>query len=109
MIYLKQEGRGIGLLNKIKAYQLQDLGLDTVEANQFLNMPVDARDYKVAARIIQLLKIRSVSLLTNNPDKIEQLKAEGIDVADRIPIVIPANRYDEDYLDVKKRKMGHLI
>ena len=109
MIYLKQEGRGIGLLNKIKAYQLQDLGLDTVEANQFLNMPVDARDYKVAARIIQLLKIRSVSLLTNNPDKIEQLKAEGIDVADRIPIVIPSNSYDEDYLDVKKRKMGHLI
>ena len=75
VIYLKQEGRGIGLLNKIKAYQLQDLGLDTVEANQYLDMPVDARDYKVAARIIQLLKIRSVSLLTNNPDKIEQLKA----------------------------------
>lgn len=109
VIYLKQEGRGIGLLNKIKAYQLQDLGLDTVEANQFLNMPVDARDYKVAAKIIQLLKIRSVALITNNPDKIEQLKAEGIDVVGRIPIVIPSNRYDEDYLDVKKRKMGHLI
>ena len=109
VIYLKQEGRGIGLLNKIKAYQLQDLGLDTVEANQFLNMPVDARDYKVAAKIIQLLKIRSVALLTNNPDKMKQLKAEGINVADRIPIVIPSNGYDEDYLDVKKRKMGHLI
>ncbi len=109
VVYLKQEGRGIGLLNKIKAYQLQDLGLDTVEANQFLELPVDARDYKVAARIIQLLKIRSVSLLTNNPDKIDQLKAEGIDVVDRIPIVIPPNRYDEDYLDVKRHKMGHLI
>jgi len=109
VIYLKQEGRGIGLLNKIKAYQLQDLGLDTVEANQFLNMPVDARDYKVAAKIIQLLKIRSVALLTNNPDKMKQLRAEGINVADRIPIVIPSNGYDEDYLDVKKRKMGHLI
>jgi GTP cyclohydrolase II len=109
VIYLKQEGRGIGLLNKIKAYQLQDLGLDTVEANQYLNMPVDARDYKVAAKIIQLLKIRSVSLLTNNPDKIEKLIAEGVHVVDRIPIVIPSNRYDEDYLDVKKRKMGHLI
>ena len=109
VIYLKQEGRGIGLLNKIKAYQLQDLGLDTVEANQFLNMPVDARDYKVAAKIIQILKIRSVALMTNNPDKIEQLTAEGIDVVERIPVVIPSNRYDEDYLDVKKRKRGHLI
>ena len=109
VIYLKQEGRGIGLLNKIKAYQLQDLGLDTVEANQYLEMPVDARDYKVAARIIQLLKIRSVSLLTNNPDKITQLKGEGIDVVSRIPVVIPANGFDGDYLDAKKRKMGHLI
>jgi GTP cyclohydrolase II len=109
LIYLKQEGRGIGLLNKIKAYQLQDLGLDTVEANQFLNMPIDARDYKVAAKIIQLLKIRSVALLTNNPDKMKQLTAEGVDVVERIPIVIPSNGYDEDYLDVKKRKLGHLI
>jgi GTP cyclohydrolase II len=109
VIYLKQEGRGIGLLNKIKAYQLQDLGLDTIEANQYLDLPVDARDYKVAAKIIALLKIRSVSLLTNNPDKIGQLKASGIEVVDRIPIVIPANRHDKDYLDVKKTKMGHLL
>lgn len=109
VIYLKQEGRGIGLLNKIKAYQLQDLGLDTIEANQYLDLPVDARDYKVAAQIIALLKIRSVALLTNNPDKIGQLKGEGIDVVDRIPIVIPANSYDRGYLDTKKEKMGHLI
>jgi GTP cyclohydrolase II len=109
VIYLKQEGRGIGLLNKIRAYQLQDLGLDTVEANQYLDLPVDARDYKVAAKIIDLLKIRSVSLLTNNPDKIDQLKAEGINVVDRIPIVMPANRHDRDYLDVKKQKMGHML
>jgi GTP cyclohydrolase II len=109
VIYLKQEGRGIGLLNKIRAYQLQDLGLDTVEANQYLDLPVDARDYKVAAKIIDLLKIRSVALLTNNPDKIDQLKAEGINVVDRIPIVIPANRHDRDYLDVKKQKMGHML
>jgi GTP cyclohydrolase II len=109
VIYLKQEGRGIGLLNKIRAYQLQDLGLDTVEANQYLNLPVDARDYKVAAKIIKLLKIRSVLLLTNNPDKIEQLKREKVQVAGRIPIVIPANRHDQGYLDVKKSKMGHLI
>lgn len=109
VIYLKQEGRGIGLLNKIKAYQLQDLGLDTIEANQYLDLPVDARDYKVAAAIIELLKIRSVALLTNNPDKIGQLRKEGIKVADRIPIVIPANRHDAGYLDVKKNKMGHMI
>ena len=109
VIYLKQEGRGIGLLNKIKAYQLQELGLDTIEANQYLNLPVDARDYEVAAKIIRLLKIRSVSLMTNNPDKIEQLKAAGIEVVERIPIVIPANRYDSEYLEVKKEKMGHLL
>ena len=109
VIYLKQEGRGIGLLNKIKAYQLQDLGLDTIEANQYLDMPVDARDYGVAAKIIKLLKIRSVSLMTNNPDKIDQLKGAKINVVGRIPIVIPANRHDESYLDVKRSKMGHLI
>jgi GTP cyclohydrolase II len=109
VIYLKQEGRGIGLLNKIKAYQLQDLGLDTIEANQYLDLPVDSRDYRVAAKIIKLLKIRSVSLLTNNPDKIEQLKDAKINVVGRIPIVIPANRHDAGYLDVKRNKMGHMI
>jgi 3,4-dihydroxy 2-butanone 4-phosphate synthase/GTP cyclohydrolase II len=109
IVYLDQEGRGIGLLNKIKAYQLQDLGLDTIEANQYLDMPVDARDYRVAAKIIKLLKIRSVSLMTNNPDKIDQLTAARITVVGRIPIVIPANRHDESYLDVKRSKMGHLI
>jgi GTP cyclohydrolase II len=109
VIYLKQEGRGIGLMNKIRAYQLQDLGLDTVEANQYLDLPVDARDYKVAAKIIKLLKIKSVSLLTNNPDKIEQLKAAKISVVGRIPIVIPGNGHDEGYLEVKRRKMGHII
>jgi GTP cyclohydrolase II len=109
VIYLKQEGRGIGLLNKIRAYELQELGLDTVEANQYLDLPVDARDYKVAAKMIKLLKIRSVALLTNNPDKIEQLTAEGINVVDRIPIVIPANHHDRGYLDVKKQKMRHML
>jgi GTP cyclohydrolase II len=109
VIYLKQEGRGIGLLNKIRAYQLQELGLDTVEANQYLNLPVDARDYRVAAKIIKLLKIRSVMLLTNNPDKIEQLKQANIGVEGRIPIIIPANSHDEGYLEVKKNKMGHMM
>ena len=109
VIYLRQEGRGIGLLNKIRAYELQDLGLDTIEANQYLGLPVDARDYRVAAKIIELLKIRSVTLLTNSPDKIGQLKAEGIDVVDRIPVIIPPTAFDEGYLDVKKKKMGHML
>lgn len=109
VIYLKQEGRGIGLLNKIKAYQLQELGLDTVEANLYLGFPGEARDYKVAQKILALLGARSVSLLTNNPDKIDKLRAEGVEVVERIPIVIPANPHDEDYLATKKEKMGHLF
>ncbi|MFQ3619451.1 MAG: GTP cyclohydrolase II [Spirochaetales bacterium] len=109
LIYLMQEGRGIGLLNKIKAYQLQDLGLDTVEANHFLGYPGEARDYRVAAKIIQLLGISSVALLTNNPDKIEKLKKEGVTVTDRIPLVIPPNPHDKYYLETKKQKMGHLF
>jgi GTP cyclohydrolase II len=104
-----QEGRGIGLLNKIKAYQLQDLGLDTVEANHFLGYPGEARDYRVAAKIIQLLGIRSVSLLTNNPDKIEKLRKEGVVITERLPLVIKPNPHDEFYLKTKKEKMGHLI
>jgi GTP cyclohydrolase II len=109
VIYLKQEGRGIGLLNKIKAYQLQELGLDTVEANLYLGFPDEARDYKVAQKILSLLEIRSVALMTNNPDKIDKLRAEGVDVVGRVPIIIPANPHDEGYLATKKEKMGHLF
>ncbi len=109
VIYLKQEGRGIGLLNKIKAYQLQDLGLDTVEANLYLGFPSEARDYKVAAKIMRLLGIKSAALMTNNPDKIDKLRAEGIQVTDRIPIVIPPNPFSETYLDTKKSRMSHLL
>lgn len=109
VIYLKQEGRGIGLLNKIKAYQLQELGLDTVEANLYLGFPDEARDYKVASKILALLEPASVSLLTNNPDKIDKLRAEGIVVVDRIPIVIAPNPHDEGYLATKKEKMGHIL
>jgi GTP cyclohydrolase II len=109
VIYLKQEGRGIGLLNKIKAYQLQDLGLDTVEANLYLGFPSEARDYKVAAKIVRLLGIQSAALMTNNPDKIDKLSAEGIKVVDRIPIVIPPNPFSEGYLDTKKSKMSHML
>jgi len=109
VLYLKQEGRGIGLLNKIKAYRLQELGLDTVEANLYLGYPDEARDYKVAAKMLRLLGIESVRLLTNNPDKIAKLGAEGIEVEDRIPIVIAPNPQNEGYLAAKREKMGHLI
>jgi GTP cyclohydrolase II len=109
VLYLKQEGRGIGLLNKIKAYRLQELGLDTVEANLYLGFPEEGRDYKVAAKMLRLLGVESVKLLTNNPDKIEKLTAEGVVVESRLPIVIPPNPHDDGYLEVKRRKMGHLI
>jgi GTP cyclohydrolase II len=109
VIYMRQEGRGIGLLNKIKAYRLQELGLDTVEANLYLGFPGEARDYKVAAKILSLLQIRSVRLLTNNPDKIDKLRGEGVAVDGRLPLVIAPNPHDEGYLTVKREKMGHLL
>lgn len=108
VVYLKQEGRGIGLLNKIKAYQLQDLGLDTVEANHFLGYPAESRNYGVAARILEILKVKTVTLLSNNPDKIEKLKAEGVDVAKRSPLVVAPNEFNSRYLETKRQKMGHL-
>jgi len=109
MIYLRQEGRGIGLLNKIRAYHLQDLGLDTVDANHYLGLPGDARDYGVAARIIKEWKIKSVAILTNNPDKIKSLERFGITVSKRIPLEVSPNRYNRAYLRTKKKKMGHLL
>jgi GTP cyclohydrolase II len=109
LIYLRQEGRGIGLLNKIKAYRLQDLGLDTVEANQYLGLPEDARDYFIAAKIILILKVKSVALLTNNPEKITGLENEGIRVVKRIPIVTKPNSYNRIYLKTKHKKMGHFL
>jgi len=109
LLYLQQEGRGIGLLNKIKAYQLQDLGLDTVEANLYLGFAPDARNYLVAAQMIRLLQINSVALMTNNPEKIDGLKALDINVVDRIPLIIPENRHNKHYLETKKLRMGHLF
>jgi GTP cyclohydrolase II len=109
VLYLRQEGRGIGLLNKLKAYHLQELGLDTVEANEYLGYPAEARDYDVAARILELLGIQSIALLSNNPDKIEKLKAAGVRVSRRIPLVTTPNRYNIRYLETKKYKMGHLL
>ncbi len=109
VVYMKQEGRGIGLLNKIKAYQLQDLGLNTIEANHYLGYPAEARDYAVAAKIIELLGIKSIALLSNNPDKIAKLEAEGVSITRRIPVVIPSNEHNEGYLATKRAEMGHLI
>jgi GTP cyclohydrolase II len=109
VIYLRQEGRGIGLLNKLKAYKLQDGGLDTVEANASLGLPTDARSYKPAADIIRLLGIKSVSLLTNNPDKINGLKRERIPVSGRIPLIVRSNLHNKRYLRTKKERLGHLL
>jgi GTP cyclohydrolase II len=109
VLYLIQEGRGIGLLNKIKAYQLQDLGLDTIEANVYLGFSPDARRYANAAQMIRLLGIESIALLTNNPEKIQGLGAEGITVTRRLPLVIPENPHNKSYLETKKLHMGHLF
>lgn len=109
VIYLRQEGRGIGILNKLKAYKLQDQGYDTVEANHKLGFEDDLRDYAVAAQIIKDLNIKSISLMTNNPSKIKGLETYGVKVIDREEIEIPANDVDEKYLKTKKEKMGHLL
>jgi GTP cyclohydrolase II len=109
LLYLRQEGRGIGLLNKIRAYSLQDEGLDTVDANLALGFRDDERDYAVAAHMLASLTVRSVRLLTNNPKKVDALEAYGIRVAGRIPHVIPANEYNRFYLQTKAKRSGHLI
>lgn len=109
VLYMIQEGRGIGLLNKIKAYQLQDLGLDTIEANVYLGFPPDDREYSAAAQMIKHLGIKSIRLLTNNPEKIQGLEKEGVVIKDRIPLVIPENPHNKGYLETKKTSMGHLI
>lgn len=109
VIYLRQEGRGIGLLNKLKAYHLQDQGLDTVEANRQLGLPTDAREYRVAAEIIRKLNIRSVALLTNNPEKINGLRRENINISERIPLIVESNTYNQRYLNTKREKLGHWL
>lgn len=110
LIYLPfHEGRGIGLLEKIKAYALQDKGLDTVDANLELGHPVDARDYTLAAEILSDLEIRAIRLMTNNPDKIEALTAGGIEIVEQVPVVVPASPHNARYLDTKRARMAHKI
>ncbi|MCB9742835.1 MAG: GTP cyclohydrolase II [Alphaproteobacteria bacterium] len=109
VIYLPQEGRGIGLVNKIRAYALQDAGLDTVEANLALGFPDDLRRYDVAAQMVRGLGIRSVCLMTNNPNKMAGLQRHGIPVVGRLPHKMAANEHNAYYLETKKRRSGHLL
>ena len=109
IIYLRQEGRGIGLVNKLKAYALQEAGYDTVEANIHLGLPVDNRDYTEACHILDYLGIDMVRLLTNNPRKIEALEQNGITVCDRVAIESEPTPHNREYLSTKQKKLGHFL
>lgn len=109
LLYMRQEGRGIGLFNKLKAYELQENGFDTVDANRELGFPDDMRDYKVAAEILKKLGVKSVRLMTNNPDKVDQVEKYGIEVSEREPLEIKSNEIDEYYLKTKVYRMGHKL
>ncbi|ROH94625.1 bifunctional 3,4-dihydroxy-2-butanone-4-phosphate synthase/GTP cyclohydrolase II [Microcystis aeruginosa FACHB-524] len=109
VVYLRQEGRGIGLINKLKAYSLQDIGLDTVEANERLGFPADLRDYGMGAQMLNDLGVRNIRLITNNPRKIAGLKGYGLEIVERVPLLIEANDYNSNYLATKAEKLGHLF
>jgi 3,4-dihydroxy 2-butanone 4-phosphate synthase/GTP cyclohydrolase II len=109
LLYLRQEGRGTGLANKISAYALQEKGLDTVQANLALGLPDDARDYRVAAEMLLDLGVRRAAVLTNNPAKIEGLRRHGVEVVERLPVRVNPNPFNVSYLQTKREKMGHLI
>ena len=109
VVYLRQEGRGIGLVNKLKAYTLQDMGLDTVEANERLGFPADLRDYGMGAQILNDLSVKQIRLITNNPRKIAGLKGYGLEIVDRLPLLIEATDYNSEYLATKAKKLGHLL
>jgi GTP cyclohydrolase II len=109
LIYLRQEGRGIGLANKIRAYALQDAGLDTVDANRALGLPDDMRDYRPAAEMLRDLGVAAVALVTNNPLKIGGLEAHGVPVVERRSAFVPPNSHNRPYLETKRLRMGHLL
>jgi GTP cyclohydrolase II len=109
LLYLPQEGRGIGLMNKLRAYELQDRGMDTVEANEELGFAADSRDYKFSAEALRLLGVRRVRLLSNNPDKVQQIEKAGIKVVERVPCRPRANRNSRAYMETKRTKLGHLL
>ena len=109
LLYLRQEGRGIGLINKLRAYRLQDQGFDTVDANNRLGLPTEARDFPVAARMLALLGAHAIRLMTNNPAKVAALEAEGVTVAERVPHQLPPNPHNERYLATKRDRTGHLL
>ncbi len=109
LLYMRQEGRGIGLTNKIRAYALQDRGHDTVDANHLLGFGDDERDYRVAADMLRAIGVRSIQLMTNNPRKIDGLREAGVEVAGRIPLVTPANRFNATYLMTKQKRSGHWL
>ncbi len=109
VLYMRQEGRGIGLTNKIRAYQLQDYGYDTFQANEALGFKPDERDYDMAAHMLGSLHVRSVKLMTNNPAKIRDLQVHGVKIVGRIPVIVEPNKYSEFYLETKRLKGGHLL
>lgn len=109
LLYLRQEGRGIGLVNKIRAYALQESGVDTVDANRLLGLPDDARDYSVAADLLTRLGVRRIRLITNNPSKVACLTRLGIEVVERAPLRVPSNKHNVGYLQTKRLRMGHFL
>ena len=109
IIYLRQEGRNIGIINKLKAYSLQEKGLDTVQANLELGLPADDRDFSTAVEILEMLNVKDINLITNNPDKLNFVKGSNIKLHSRIPLEIPSNEENEGYLKTKKEFFGHLL